>query len=311
MKTRVLLVVALIGLLTSSVQAWNSSGHMIVASMAYRDLPADKKKAVMDLLSHHPAFEKWARTYQETDEELEFGEFLIMKAATWPDDIRRKGGDTAQFDHPDWHFIDYPLRPTEFPDEPGPKPEDDVLFGIKQCQELLSDEGAERELKAVSLSWLIHLVGDIHQPLHCASLFNDMFAEGDRGGNGFWVKPAKSGGKLHAFWDGLLGNSTNPRQIHNSASALRKNHSKRSMEAALNEIDPVAWSKETRKLAIESAYLKGELQGTTKRGDALNTPREYAGNCKTVAERQVALAAYRLSNLINATPINEVTDEDR
>src|SRR5260221_4640962 len=83
-----------------STRAWNSPGHMLIASIACRELSPDQKKAVANVLAHHPAFEKWAQIYQGGAEDVELGEFLMMKAATWPDEIRRRGGDTAQFDHP-------------------------------------------------------------------------------------------------------------------------------------------------------------------------------------------------------------------
>jgi hypothetical protein len=97
-----------------------------------------------------------------------------MRSSTWPDEIRRSGN---QYDYPNWHFIDYPLRPPAFPLEPSPKPTDDVLFGVAQCERTLSDTNADPELRAVYLSYLIHLIGDMHQPLHCASLFTDAYTK--------------------------------------------------------------------------------------------------------------------------------------
>ena len=49
----------------------------------------------------------------------------------WPDEIRRRGNP---YDHPKWHYVDYPLKPPKFPVEPGPDPTDDILYGIAQCE---------------------------------------------------------------------------------------------------------------------------------------------------------------------------------
>jgi hypothetical protein len=100
-----------------------------------------------------------------------------------------------------WHYIDYALKPPTFAFEPQPNPDDDALFGIEESEKTLSDRTAPAEERAVALSWLIHLVGDIHQPLHCASLFTEAYPRGDRGGNEFFVMPASRGIKLHSFWD--------------------------------------------------------------------------------------------------------------
>ena len=54
----------------------------------------------------------------------------------------------------------------------------------------------------------MHLVGDIHQPLLCTAVFSEQFPNGDKGGNDAFVRIRTSPVKLHAFWDGMLGNGT-------------------------------------------------------------------------------------------------------
>ena len=90
-------------------------------------------------------------------------------ASLWPDQIRNHD-DPSTF--PNWHFVDYPLIPPSFPDRGSPTPEDDILFGIGKSEAILRSPSAAAQDKAEKLSWLIHLVGDIHQPLHCATLVN-------------------------------------------------------------------------------------------------------------------------------------------
>ena len=218
-----------------------------------------------------------------------------MRSSTWPDEIRRSG---SPYDHPDWHFIDYPLRPPAFPLEPGPKPTDDILFGIAQCENTLSDTNANPELRAAYLSWLIHLVGDIHQPLHCASLFTDAYPKGDRGGNDFYVRPAQSGVRLHGIWDGLLGSSSNPRTQWNYAIQIEAKYPETSLPQLTAHPTPKEWSLESRELAIEKGYLRGELKGSTNAESAPALPNGYTKSAKAVAERQAALAGYRLADEI-------------
>jgi hypothetical protein len=62
-----------------------------------------------------------------------------------------------------------------------------------ECEKTLSDTNADPELRAAQLSFLIHLIGDMHQPLHCASFFGPGYPKGDRGGNDFYVKLGERG----------------------------------------------------------------------------------------------------------------------
>jgi len=63
---------------------------------------------------------------------------------------------------------------------------------------------------------------------------------------------------------------------------------------------PKAWSKESRLVAIDSGYLRGNLQGSTTAGGAIAPPSDYTTNLKTIAEHCAALAGYRLADEISA-----------
>jgi hypothetical protein len=130
-----------------------------------------------------------------------------MKASTWPDEIRRRHN---HYDHPHWHYIDYPLRPPSFPMEPGPAPTDDALYGIAQCEKALSNHAESPEIRAVYLSYLIHLIGDIHQPLHCASLFDAKYPNGDKGVTTFMCGPIQEESNCTPCGMGCWARPANP-----------------------------------------------------------------------------------------------------
>jgi hypothetical protein len=162
----------------------------------------------------------------------------------------------------------------------------------------LSDTQAGAELRAADLSFLIHMIGDMHQPLHCESLFDDEFPNGDRGGNDFYVKPEQNGVRLHGIWDGLLGTAENPVvQWRNSLTILTE-HPRASLPELTEGTTPKAWSLESRRLAIRYGYLRGHLKGSTNSETAPSLPEDYLKNAKSVAERQAALAGYRLADEI-------------
>jgi len=278
-----------------AAQAWSGAGHEVIAALAWSELPPEAKAKVTDLLKSHPDYGKWEASFTAGSLSLDFPTFVFMRASKWPDEIRRQGN---KYDHPGWHYVDYPLKPPSFPMEPAPSPTDDVLYGIQQCERVLADTKASAEERAVYLSWLIHLVGDIHQPLHCCSLVTETYPAGDKGGNSFYVKPSARGISLHSFWDGLLGTSSKSQAHANDAVEIQTEHPRKSLHELGKRKTPRDWSLDSRSLAIEQAYLRGELKGSTNKDDAPPLPEGYTKAVKAVAERQAALAGFRLADEI-------------
>ena len=295
LNTFLILGVLLISRFSSS--AWNSFGHMTIAAIAYRDLSSDEKIKVGELLQHHPDYAKWKQNYSRNVADFDLDAYVFMQASIWPDQIRRKGNP---YDHPEWHYIDYPLEPPAFPERAGPAPRNDVLYGISQSEAFLKNKLSSPEERAVYLSWLIHLVGDIHQPLHCATLVNADYPapNGDRGGNSFYVRPAEAAVNLHSIWDKALGASANLRVQFNYATEIRAVYPRTNLLELATHIIPEGWSIESRRIAIESGYLNGNLKGSKEKENAPRLPTFYTAQLKQVAERQAALAGYRLADTI-------------
>jgi hypothetical protein len=281
-------------LIPNFAAAWGSAGHQVIAAEAYRELSPELKAQVFEVLKAHPDFAKWTNAYHP-NASFDLAAYVFMRSSTWPDEIRRSEN---KYDHPNWHFIDYPLRPPAFAFEPDARPTDNVLFGIGDCEKTLSDTNADTELRAAYLSWLVHLVGDEHQPLHAESFFNRDYPDGDRGGNDFYVMPAQWAIGLHGLWDGLLGTSGNPRTQWNYAIELQAKFPTNGLPELTSHTTPKEWSLESRALAVEQAYLHGALNGSTNRDEAPALPADYTKNAKAVAERQGALAGYRLADEI-------------
>jgi hypothetical protein len=267
---------------------------MTIAAEAYQQLPPEVKAQVFDILKSHPDFAEWQANYHPNPT-LDLPATVFMRCSTWPDEIR---GTTNIYDHPSWHFIDYPLRPPNFVFEPDERPTNNVLFGIEQCEAVLSDTNASAELRAVSLSYLVHLVGDMHQPLHCESWYDAVYTNGDRGGNDVYVRTADAATRLHALWDDLLGSTPDRRQQWQEAAGNLAKFPRSSLPELTADTTPVSWSLESRKLAITYGYLNGNLKGGTNFDSALPLPADYVTTAKAVAERQVALAGDRLADTI-------------
>ncbi len=300
---RLVLILALIVSVSTSALAWSGAGHMVIAGIAYKELSPETKLKVNALLKSHPDYHKWTNAYSGESAGMDLDTFVFLRSSTWPDDIRRKHND---YDHPQWHYIDYPLRPTKFKMEEPPSHTNDILFGLNESEKILADTHATAEARAAHLSWVVHLIGDIHQPLHCASLFSAEFPKGDKGGNSFYVKPATRGIKLHSLWDGLLGTKNEPRTQLNEATRLRSEHPHTEWpeftKPTTDTPEPATadrhkqWSLEGRTLAIEKAYLHGKLKSSAKTDPAGTLPKEYLKEAKLIAEKQAAVAGYRLAS---------------
>jgi S1/P1 Nuclease len=89
--------------------------------------------------------------------------------------------------------------------------------------ERITKTETDPQRKAIALSWLFHLVGDIHQPLHSIQIFTTDYPNGDRGGNEICVRPTQTSDAmpLHIFWDRVITSSSNINRLKNEAVMLR------------------------------------------------------------------------------------------
>ncbi len=102
-----------------------------------------------------------------------------MQTVRWADDIRT---NDKQHHRGPLHYINWPFKPQGQPAElqtTSPDPVN-ILTAMAENESVVKKEN-DKERKAIALSWLFHLVGDIHQPLHTAQLFNTDYPNGDRG----------------------------------------------------------------------------------------------------------------------------------
>ncbi len=290
---RLLTAASLLLATAPSLLAWSANGHMVIAAAAWRELSPAVQRHVSEILKAHPDYRDWQRDFARDSQGLDLALYLVLRASAWPDEIRRQGG---AYDHPRWHYINHPLRAPRFRRESASPGDDDILQGIAESEKALTDRRSAPAARAAALAWLIHLTGDLHQPLHCASLFSPEFPEGDEGGNRFWIKPADRAIPLHSFWDGLLGTRHDPRAAVNEAIRISSEHPRRSLAELKRETTPEQWSVASRTLALDEAYRHSKLKPGTTPENARPLPPDYPAKAKIAAERQAALAGHRLAD---------------
>lgn len=203
--------------------AWGPIGHMTVAYVAYQHLNPTVKARVRDLLKLNPDYAIWEKQIPAGTSVDDHDLILFMIASTWADDIKGEpqysddgsnGGNTPSgvsssqnvgysdlLRHKYWHFIDTPFSPDQTPLPPIPAP--NAQTQIVAFRAVLSSAQPDA-LKSYDLVWLIHLVGDIHQPLHAVTRVTQAHPMGDAGGN--LVKLfGNAAFNLHSYWDDLPG----------------------------------------------------------------------------------------------------------
>lgn len=320
----------------SSLPAWNGTGHMTVASIAYQQLSPEDRSKLAALLAQHPDHDRLARGIPTGNKEL-VQLTMFVRAATWPDDIRSDKRfyddtnkhatptpiptgfpDLALFPegtnkvHKNWHFINEPLGGddldtlTPFDDHGAFRSAPTILTKIADLRTALQTTGTPALVRAYELPWLIHLVGDVHQPLHTVAHVlgkrPDGTITGDLGGNSVVIASfqnstiAKPVTNLHSFWDDSLGQATDITTITSLSASLSHLHPKPTTDPIA--LQPEAWFTESATAAITVVY-KDLAGATTDANGQLVIPDGYFDTANALSGERVAKAGYRLAAVLH------------
>lgn len=152
--------------ITSVLQAWGPTGHRTIGAIAENHLSKKARKAVQRIL----------------------GDESLAIAGNWMDDVR--SDDVYDQTH-DWHWVTIPDGSTY--EVSAKNPDGHVVEAVERMKMLLRSDTATASTKRTALRFLIHLVGDMHQPLHVGR-------GDDKGGNDFQLTWFKKGTNLHRVW---------------------------------------------------------------------------------------------------------------
>ncbi len=285
--------------------AWNSVGHMTVAYAAYQQLTPAEQARVAALLKLNPYYPKWIALVPAGASDADRDMYVFMMAATWPDEIKAMGsgyvgndnppkselptlnvGYTDKQAHKYWHFINTPFSQDGTPLHAAAGPNTGQKIALFRDALASSEPDA---LKSYDLVWLLHLVGDIHQPLHCSTRDTAASPKGDLGGNSVVVTgPLK---ELHAAWDDALGlgDTANYKTAVAAAAKLPPPDTKLATDANVDD-----WAAESFSLAKSDVYVPpvGPALGPYTLDAA------YTANKLKIAQQRVSLAGARLATLL-------------
>jgi len=252
-----LLLVMTFILAPSSGFGWGREGHHVIVILAMHYASPETAARVRELL----------------------GSESLEEASVWADEYRRSHPETGP-----WHYIDIPLAEMTIDMERECPKGQCVIVKTEEFLALLKDPKADRAAKAEALRFVIHFVGDLHQPLHCED-------DGDKGGNMRHVIFDGHPDNLHWVWDTGLLEDIN-RNEQDVAAELERQITDKG-RAAWEKGSIEDWVLEGHRLAQTVAY--GDLGSE----DPAVITRTYEQQVDPTVELQLEKAGVRLAYLLN------------
>ncbi|MBS9773677.1 MAG: S1/P1 nuclease [Tenacibaculum sp.] len=237
----------------NSIKDWGNTGHRTIGEIAEKHLSRKAKRKINKLLK---------------------GESLAF-VSTYMDDIK---SDKKYDKYKPWHYVNMPIGMKYENSKKNPK--GDLITGINYCVSVLKDKSSSDEEKNFYLKFLIHLIGDMHQPLHVGR------AE-DWGGNKIQVQWHGVGSNIHRVWDDDMLEKWGMSYVElaDNTKDLTKEQIK-----AIQKGTIVDWLHEIHKITpkVYDSVQKGEKLGYRYSYDFFPTVRE-----------QLQIAGIRLAKMLN------------
>lgn len=297
-------------LLTSQTAAlaWDDTGHMVVAHIAYGRLSPAARARIDKLLIPPPP----PPGVRFPDRGFVFycdRNYDPVMIANWMDDLR----DNSLSDPlKDWHHVNFNPLFDGIPKKPVQMNKINVMervgwllmkLRLGKNYDKTPSKKDDKE-NAEFLGYLIHLVGDMHQPLHCTTRFSVAHPDGDLGGNLFRIDTSEAK-NLHSFWDAAAGLfdfdkvkrppegklADQKKKIEEYASMVMKAFPADENPEWKKVMTPAGWVKESNDDARKFGF-KG-IEENTKPSKA------YTDNAQRVASKRLAFAGYRLAESLN------------
>ena len=300
---RHLIVVLVFVTLMPFARAWDPLGHMLTMKIAYDGLTPKARAELDAAIARFSAKENPDAPYD------------AVTAACWMDDARAR---TKEFN--EWHYVNLPFTHEGAPVPEATQQKPDVIWAAGQCENIIKgaaeEPGVDRDQALVSL---LHLVGDLHQPLHTTQ-------NHDFGGNRARISNMKDepvdlifskGGNLHFFWDSayrrefkdgevavayaapffvseapVAGHREARKIVDREAAALEKKYPPESF-GDVKSGDPSSWAIESHGIGYDLGY------GKLPAGKPVVLDKDYVEAARTCAEKRIAVAGYRIAALLN------------
>ncbi|MBZ5622652.1 MAG: S1/P1 nuclease [Acidobacteriia bacterium] len=197
--------------------AWGPEGHSLVARIADAQLTPATRARVTAILAPGQT---------------------MASIASWADEARRTRADTAP-----WHFIDIPISQSHLDMARDCPKNACIIAEIADLRKTLEDPATPADRQREALMFLVHFIGDMHEPLHCSD-------NNDRGGNSVRVVFFQRQTNLHSVWDsGLLGRLAPADQLFPVWSRESARRAKKWSKGTVEQ-----WAEQSHKAAQKVVY---------------------------------------------------------
>lgn len=244
--------------------AWGGDGHQIVCLVAEAGLNKDAKAMITSLLDGAGI----------SDAEI----------ANWADQIRQDRPETGP-----WHYVNISISSKGFEATHDSNNGNNVVDKVAELAKVVADKSQPKLKRAEALKFLVHLVGDIHQPMHCGD-------RNDRGGNTrlvFFLEQPEAE-SLHRVWDSeILWHHKGPMRVADYADKLVANIDK-NKSAKWTSGTPIDWANESMALSRDVAYANVPADGRPPKLD-----QAYVDKAADTVDEQLTKAGVRLAALLN------------
>lgn len=204
---------------TLPAYAWGPEGHSLVARIAEAQLTATARARVSEILGPGAT---------------------VASISSWADQVRRERSTTGP-----WHYVDIPLDKTRMDIGRDCKNNDCVVAQILAERDILRDSSSTAVQRREALMYLIHFIGDMHQPLHSST-------NNDKGGNDVHVLFYERPGNLHGTWDsGILNHMPKEQDLFPELLSQAQKHFKKYSKGSVAD-----WAEESHKAARKVTYGK-------------------------------------------------------
>ena len=299
------------------VGAWNHVGHRTVAELAWRQISAKQRQGATELLKHHPHYQEMLA--RDIPKGVNKDEWVFLSGAVWPDWVRpAKAGQPKRPDsitkydvYP--HALGHPFLRAGDTNQSlvehffVAKPDAEMV--LSNCLVTLRDGSLSDHDRAVSLCWVMHLMGDLHQPLHAANRVTPEKPRGEGlGGDQIVMDPRAGKGErrtnLHVFWDSLPGARNGYDPITKLADQLTILNPTSLADYREHTTIP-AWVHESFLAAVNFAYEADHVRcaaaedlksGRISESEIPTLSSQYIAGAREIANDRLALAGRRLAD---------------
>lgn len=259
---RLLLVASLLPLALPA-HAWGPVGHRLVADLAAADLDPKARAEIARLLRGE-------------------AEPTLAGVANWADDLR----DNPVADDPGlgkrssrWHYVNLAEDDCGYRAAAHCPNGDCVIEAIRRHRDILADQRQSDAARAQALKFLVHFVGDVHQPLHAG------YAR-DKGGNTVQIQIDRQGSNLHRLWDSDILASA---KLKESRYLRHLRRMPLPPEARTGADDPAAWAEGACRIVLRDGFYPARP----------HIVPSYFTQWRPTADAQLRIAGYRLARLLN------------